>query len=498
MAAGHASTAAGGLSAWLIRARKKRGLSQAKLAVITGISQPLISTWETGKRGMSGADVEAITAALDRFDRDLRAGNVKLYTHQLSREPGTRKTAKSKGRRPKRVASVDFPQLARERFSANETYYRSGDELRAISLFTGCGGLCLGFKQAGYKVLGFVELDPGFRRTYQLNFPEPICLGDDIHEVSDSQLHEYASMFCPVDVLFGGPPCQGFSLAGKRDVNDCRNTLFQEQVRFIRFFAPKVVLMENVKLLTSMKAPDGRLVREHIVGAFRDAGYLCDYRELNAQDFGVPQFRERVFFIAVHHSVGLTDIPFPGPTHGPLDKGGLFGNGLKPYVTFRDATSDLESLESGEKSDVDPYHWAVKHPDRVLNWLRDVPEGRSAHDNEDPDLRPPCGYNTTYKRLIWDRPCSTIGTTFGMISGCRNVHPKCTRSLTVREALRCQAFPDNYQFLGTWGQIRTMIGNAVPPLMARVMAKHIRERILGHAAGIERAMPGPPTDLGEG
>src|SRR5206468_2232727 len=117
----------------------------------------------------------------------------------------------------------------------------------------------------------------------------------------------------------------------------------------------------------------------------------------------------------------------------------------------------------GEASPTDPWHWAVSHPAHVIAMLRDVPEGQSAHDNLDSTLRPRSGYNTTYKRLRWDEPSSTIGTTFGMISASRNVHPQYTRSLTVREAMRCQTLPDDFQLFGSLGDIRRMIGNAVPP-----------------------------------
>jgi DNA (cytosine-5)-methyltransferase 1 len=110
--------------------------------------------------------------------------------------------------------------------------------------------------------------------------------------------------------------------------------------------------------------------------------------------------------------------------------------------------------------------------------LKGVPEGESAHNNPDPKKRPPSGYNTTYKRIRWDEPCSTISTTFGMISGSRNVHPSNTRSLTIREAARCQTFPDDFKFCGTLGQIRTVIGNAVPPGLAEAVATHVRNSIL--------------------
>ena len=148
----------------------------------------------------------------------------------------------------------------------------------------------------------------------------------------------------------------------------------------------------------------------------------------------------------------------------------------RKYRTFRDATKDLPILENGEKSS-DPLHWSITHPEHIIKWLKDVPEGYSAHDNKDASLRPPSGFNTTYKRIKWDEPCSTISTNFSMISGCRNVHPTSTRSLTIREACRCQTFPDDYIFIGNWGNIRKAIGNAVPPLLSYTIAESIRSQL---------------------
>ncbi len=415
---------------------------------------------------------------MSQFDQSLLEGGVKLYSRQLSREPGASSSKKTvKAKKKTTSAAINFLAEAEKKYASNRPYFSCVKKPRAISLFSGCGGLCLGFKQAGFRILGFVELIDNYRKTYEMNFPEPLCLGSDICKITDEELDRYASLLSPVDVVFGGPPCQGFSLAGKRDAKDKRNTLFQEQIRFIRHFQPKVVLLENVRLLTSMKTPQGGFVIDEIMSSFEEIGYHCEFQELNAQDYGVPQFRERVIFLAVKKGVKDLRVSFPEPTHEAKPSRTFFGHSIK-YGTFRDATADLEPLESGEASETDPYHWAVTHPERVIRWLKDVPEGESAHDNIDPDNRPPCGYNTTYKRIKWDEPCSTIGTTFGMISGCRNVHPVNTRSLTVREAMRCQTFPDDFKFEGNWGDIRTMIGNAVPPLFAQSLAAHIAKTIL--------------------
>jgi DNA (cytosine-5)-methyltransferase 1 len=138
----------------------------------------------------------------------------------------------------------------------------------------------------------------------------------------------------------------------------------------------------------------------------------------------------------------------------------------------------LPYLESGDASE-DALHRAISHPDHVIDWLWDVPEGCSAHENADAEKRPPSGYNTTYKRQVWHKPGATVQTTFGMISGCRNVHPIATRSLTVREAARLQAFPDSFRFSGIpVGKMRVAIGNAVPPLLGYSVAAHLSSNFL--------------------
>ena len=244
-------------------------------------------------------------------------------------------------------------------------------------------------------------------------------------------------------------------------------------MRFIDLVQPRVAIIENVRLLTSMKSKTGGFVKDHIVRDLKKHGYKAEMYEVNACNFGVPQHRERVFFVAVRSDLNVKP-SFPEPTHHIT--GTLFNPGL-PIRSFADACSDLDFIESGEKSD-DPFHVAVEHPDHVIQWLWDVPQGQSAHDNADPALRPPSGYNTTYKRQVWSEPAATVQTTFGMISGCRNVHPIATRSLTIREAARLQSFPDGYKFVGSLGTIRTGIGNAEPPLFAHVIANHIRTNIL--------------------
>jgi DNA (cytosine-5)-methyltransferase 1 len=458
------------ISVWIRNERKSRKLSQAKFAKLLGLRQYILSAWELGKTFPNETELQNVKSALILFDDEAKQGN-------------TEKILKRKT--PKNVsfsyAENNFTNGNKK--ENNRPYSPFSDMLlgfdmssisglNAISLFSGCGGFSLGFHWAGVEIAGYVELVDSARNIYQENFPDSKCLGTNIREITNEEIKNWKKQFGHVNILFGGPPCQGFSLAGKRDKYDPRNDLYKEFVRVASILKPDVILMENVRLITSMKAPDNSLITDHILRDFDEAGYRCKFQPVNAKDYGVPQFRERVFFIGVRKDFSEREIVFPEKTHGLDEDLPLFGLMLKKYVTFRDATFDLESLESGELSH-DEWHFAVKHPDHVIRMLKDVREGGSAHDNPNPKLRPTSGYNTTYKRLIWDEPSSTISTNFGMISGSRNVHPTNTRSLTIREALRCQSFPDTFKLCGTLGEIRTAIGNAVPPLLAKVLAEHL-------------------------
>jgi DNA (cytosine-5)-methyltransferase 1 len=445
------------------------GLSQAKFAELTGIAQHLISAFELGKTGLGREQIENIQRLLGDHDKVAElVGRKKRYQRHQYHLNGTRED-----RSPRCLQTHEnreYLKLLRE-LEGNRGAGSNG--LSALSLYSGIGGFSLGFSWAGFKVKGFVELDSGLRRIYRSNFPKTVECGTDIMRVSSTQLRAVADEIGEIDIIIGGPPCQGFSLSGKRDVNDPRNTLFKHYLRFVDQFRPKMAIMENVRLLTSMKNESGGLVRDDILAEFARHGYKVHFFEVNAKDYGVPQHRERVLFVAVANECGFSP-SLPEPGYGSVSD--LFG-ATKSHRTFADACSDLSYLESGESSDADKHHVAVNHPAHVVEWLWDVAQGKSAHDNEDAAKRPPSGYNTTYKRQIWNEPAATVQTTFGMISGCRNVHPVATRSLTIREAARIQSFPDTFKFVGTAGTIRTGIGNAVPPLLAYEFGQHVKARL---------------------
>lgn len=453
----------------LRKQRELLQLSQAKLAELSGVSQHALSAFELGKSALGVRELAAVRKAIGNRDEVAAvSGRSKRYREHAYHQPPILPARRARARASK--GNADYAA----RLSALQAGHaaRATRKLSALSLFSGCGGFSLGFSAAGFALKGFVEREPALRAIYQQNFPASRMLGADITQVSDEALAQAAREIGTVDVIIGGPPCQGFSLSGKRQVDDPRNLLFRHYLRFVSTFKPKFAVLENVRLLTSMKNAAGGFVRDDIHAEFAAHGYKVAFFEINAKDYGVPQHRERVLFVAVR-----SDVPgepsIPAATHGAAED--LFA-GTPACRSFADACSDLAYLESGGVSE-DPLHTAVSHPSHVIEWLWDVPEGSSAHDNADPTMRPPSGYNTTYKRQVWNEPGATVQTTFGMISGCRNVHPIATRSLTIREAARLQSFPDDYRFSGTLGDIRTGIGNAVPPLLAHAVALHLKQRL---------------------
>ena len=450
--------------------REKLGISQAQLSEITNIRQHRLSSIELGKEQPSIKEINHITKVFS----DIRDGKILI-------------------RKKKRISKVKFnssiisdnPRRCYERTSNNEEYLMSLKLLEekfhqkkensptAISFFAGCGGLCYGITAAGFNIVATNELVEEYKSIYAENFPNANFLSNDIKNINDEEIEKILDQHPEIDLFAGGPPCQGFSLAGKRDISDKRNTLFSYYLRIANKMKPKVILMENVKLLTTMKNPEGNLVKDEIIKTFTEIGYDSKFFIVNAADYGVAQNRQRVIFIGIRKDLNL--LPEIAETIC-CEKSDLF---LKhPYFSFGDAVSDLEYLESGEQSKTDKYHKAISHPEHVLRWLYNVPEGKSAHDNEDPSLRPPSGYNTTYKRQVWNEPGATVQTTFGMISGSNNVHPVATRSLTTREAMRLQSFPDSFKFIGKEGDIRTTIGNAVPPLLAYHIATFIKNKYI--------------------
>lgn len=448
--------------------RKSIDVSQAMLSELLNISQYRLSGIELKKEKATDLEIKCI---LDTIEKIKEGQIVPRKKKRISKETFNSSIVDSNPRRYYRKTTRNDEYLNLLSNLEKEFHKENTDAPTAMSFFAGCGGLCYGIKAAGFNIVATNELVEEYKDIYKLNFPNCRFLSNDIKNVSDEEIENILKEYPQIDLFAGGPPCQGFSLAGKRDVGDERNTLFQYYLNIANKVRPKVILMENVKLLTSMRTPQGSLVKDEIISTLEEIGYHSHFFIVNASDYQVAQNRERVLFIAIRSDL-LVSPSIPNAICGASST--LF-NTLQPKYTFGDAVSDLEYIESGECSTNDIYHKATKHPEHVIRWLYNVPEGKSAHDNSNPALRPPSGFNTTYKRQVWNEPGCTVTTNFNMISGGNNVHPIATRALTVREALRLQSFPDSFKLIGKDGIKRTVIGNAVPPLLAYNIAKHIKE-----------------------
>lgn len=398
---------------------------------------------------------------------------------------------------------------------------RNGYRPTVVDLFCGAGGLSEGFHSAGYRVLAGLDLHAPSMESWTNRFAQRggMALHKRIEEVRGPSLEALKERL-PVglDVLVGGPSCQGYSTSGGlsknrgRDLYDPRNSLFAEFLRLVDALEPNWVLFENVPGL--LLYHHGEVART-IDGLFADRGYRLRPMILLAADFGVPQLRRRLFFVG--NRTG-SRISFPAPTHGDAQLWRKFAlpfaflsrighkrpSAARGHVTFDEACGDLPELAEGESIDDVPYpgepssayqtmirvgsdsvrqHAAfpLSASDRVAAvHLRPGQNWRSLPD----DLRPPRFRNirrydatTLMKRLDSERPAYTITTKFHEASTGAFIHPSQPRTLSIREAARLQSFPDTYVFAGSGPQIRTQIGNAVPPLLARALAEAILPQV---------------------
>jgi len=337
-----------------------------------------------------------------------------------------------------------------------------GIELTAIDLFCGCGGLTVGLKRAGFKVIGAVDNDAVASTTYKANHRDVKVWNKDIRLVTVSAVKQRLKLRRgELDLLSGCPPCQGFTslrtLNGSRVVDDPRNDLISEFQRFVQYLRPKAVMMENVPEL----AQDGRFTefREALAGM----GYIGEYRVLDTADYGVPQRRERLIYLA---GFG-TAIPFAKPS--------------RRMKTVRDTIANLP--RSGESGD--SLHDIVEHrTPAVMDKIRRIPHnGGSRTDLPDEDqlsCHKRCtGFKDVYGRMAWDKQAPTItGGCFNPSKG-RFLHPEENRAITMREAALLQGLPRQYKFRGTRSKsaIALMIGNALPPSFIAAHGRKIKKFI---------------------
>ena len=363
------------------------------------------------------------------------------------------------------------------------------DRPTVVDLFCGAGGLSHGFMQAGYDVLFGSDIDPTFGRTFMASHPHAKFVAKPIESLTlDEVLQATQLQVGELDVLVGGPPCQGYSVYNHgRGEQDPRAGLFREYLRLVRGLRPKWLVMENVTGLTSISG--GRLI-ESIVAEIEASGYRdVAFKVLKAEEFGVPQERRRIVFIA--NRVGVP-IEFPQMSHDGISK---------PYVTVWDAIGDLPAIneqwefEAGaeyvssiqndyqramrRRSERASNHFGPRLSKINLERIRHIPQGGSWRDV--PFELLPAGMKKAKrsdhtKRYGRPRPTDlacTILTKCDIHWGAY-VHPIQNRAFTVREAARLQSFPDDFVFYGSMTEQFVQVGNAVPPLMAKAIAEKIR------------------------
>ncbi len=348
-----------------------------------------------------------------------------------------------------------------------------------IDLFAGVGGLSYGFsKIEDFNIIAANEIEKDISIAYTLNHPNVKMLNCDIAELTEERIFE-AIGDAKIDLIVGGPPCQSYSTLGKRQMDD-RANLFMQYKRILSIIRPKAFVFENVVGILSMDK--GKLFK-NIQAQFAELGYELKYQVLDAVDFGVPQHRERVILVGY---LGKNPFEFPLPTHG---------EGLRPYVTLREAIGDLPVLQSGEskfeyQNEITneflqfvrasgcnlTEHTAPKNGEHLIRIMQALKDGQCKDDLPE-DIRPKSGYGNTYAKLWWDRPSTTITRNFACPSSSRCIHPRDSRAMSIREGARLQSFPDDYQFYGSDGMKRLEIGNAVPPLLSMAIANKVKEML---------------------
>lgn len=377
--------------------------------------------------------------------------------------------------------------------------------LRAVDLYAGAGGLSLGLKLGGIAVEAAVEIDEWAGETYRHNFPETHL---SVARVSDLP-EAFFERFALVDIVAGGPPCQGFSVSAgaRRKENDERNSEVLHFVRAALRLRPRMILMENVAAMPRFALPSRELLINVVIRMLTEAGYATASFTVDAADFGIPQHRQRFFLIA--SQAGLPDLAAHRVCGPP-------GSGMRPWLTALDAIGDLPPINPGEIGEEDCLNYLIgplneyqrglraergifwnhvpmRHSRRLVERFAAIPPGGNGASvwSEHPARKRGKGdaqgvrFDQNHRRMDPDSPAPTI--TAYMYSTC--LHPMQHRNLTVREAARLQTFPDRFRFMGKRTTLSTkllerkglfgdmglnqlnQVGNAVPPTLGRVIAR---------------------------
>lgn len=332
----------------------------------------------------------------------------------------------------------------------------SNRKYKYIDLFSGSGGFSLGFDNAGFENVFSVEYDHDICETYRYNFPRHQLVESDITTLSNEHIKQLVGRK-KVDVVIGGPPCQGFSMAGnigRKFVDDPRNHLFQEFVRVVEVVSPTCFVMENVaRLYTRL----GGETRKEIIECFEKLGYVVKAKIVCAADYGVPQKRFRVLFIGRKTEDKDYNIIFPKKLE-------------TPPPTIKDAIDKYPPLKSGESSSI-PNHEAMVHSAQMIEKMSYVKDGGGREDIP-MSIRPQKGDIRKYIRYDSSKPSICITGDMRKV-----FHYSQNRALTVRELAAIQTYPDSFIFLGSKILQQQMVGNSVPPMLAQTIAESIKKML---------------------
>lgn len=345
--------------------------------------------------------------------------------------------------------------------------------MNVLDLFCGCGGLSKGFELAGYNVILGIDNDNAALNTFEKNHKNSKSLNADLSDKATFDIIEKIVGNRAIDVIVGGPPCQGFSLSGPRNFDDPRNKLYLAMIETVNRFRPKAFVIENVPGMARLY---GGEVKDEIIRRFEAMGYTVNCKIMCAADYGVPQIRNRLVFVGIKDG---TRFEFPTPYLQPDE-----------YVTCEQAISDLPSREHELGNEEDEYitepmsdyqkkmrgnasilynHVATNHTQMVKDVIAQVPEGGNYKDLPE-GVGTSRKFNEAWTRYHSKKPSRTIDT------GHRNhFHYKYNRVPTIRENARLQSFPDDFIFYGTRTQQNRQVGNAVPPMLGYAIATELQK-----------------------
>lgn len=345
-------------------------------------------------------------------------------------------------------------------------------KINVLDLFCGAGGLSCGFERAGFSIVLGIDNDQKALETFEANHNGAKSICGDITNISYEDIKNVIGDQ-QIDVIVGGPPCQGFSLSGPRNFNDPRNKLYLSYIRLVEEIKPRAFVIENVPGLVGLFKGE---VKDHIIERLTALGYTVKYKILCAADYGVPQSRKRVVF------VGMKD----------GEKEFFYPNALDHVVTCEMALSDLPALVDSVGEEEQDYvtqpqnayqeimrvksqkvqnHIAAVHSEKVQHIISLVPDGGNYKDLPE-EYRSSRNFHVAWTRFDSQKPAPTIDT------GHRHhFHYKYNRVPTVRECARLQSFPDDFVFSGNKTQQFRQVGNAVPPLMAECIAQQVKKAL---------------------